>query len=332
MDQTAPALTETTGLTRELAAWIAGFAGATPAARLWARHCLLDWAAVTVARSREPLAGMLIEEFGTPDGLCTLVATGNRAALHDAALVNGTLGHSLDFDGVNFLMHDHPTVPVAPVVLALGEALNASGWAVIDAFVAGYEVECAIGAMAGFGHYDQGFHATGTTGIFGAAAAASRLMRLDAERTANALGIAAAPAAGLKSMFGTMTKPFHAGKAASNGLIAARLAARGFTASTEEIETQQGFAATQAPGFEVAPVRPDPGAPFAVESNLFKYHDACYMTHSAIEAIAKLRARHGVVLADLGALTVVGREAVLKVCNIAEPRVLGCRSSSPSAT
>jgi 2-methylcitrate dehydratase PrpD len=197
MDQMAPAPAQRTGLTRELAEWVAGFRAATPAARLWARHCLLDWAAVAVAGAREPLAGMLVEEFGTADGLCTLVAAGDRAALHDAALVNGTLGHALDFDDVNFLMHGHPTVPVAPVVLALGEALDRPGRAVVDAFVAGYEVECAVGAMAGFGHYDQGFHATGTMGTFGAAAAAAHLMRLDAGRTANALGIAAAQAAGL---------------------------------------------------------------------------------------------------------------------------------------
>jgi 2-methylcitrate dehydratase PrpD len=121
-------------------------------------------------------------------------------------------------------------------------------------------------------------------------------------------------------MFGTMTKPFHAGKAAMNGLIAARLAARGYTASTSGIETPQGFAATQAPGFEIAPVRPDPAAPFAVESNLFKYHAACYMTHSAIEAVGSLRDTHGIGLDDLAAMTVYGRGSVLQVCNIAAPR------------
>jgi 2-methylcitrate dehydratase PrpD len=320
MDQRAPAPAETIGLTHEVAQWVSGFTGATSAARLWARHCLLDWAAVTVAGSREPLAGMLIEEFGSRNGPCTLVASGCRAAPHDAALVNGTLGHALDYDDVHFAMHGHPTVPVAPVVLALGEALDKPGRAVLDAFVAGYEVECAIGAMAGYGHYDKGFHATGTIGTFGAAAAAAHLMGLDAGQTAHALGMAAAQAAGLKSMFGTMTKPFHAGKAAMNGLIAARLAARGFTASTEGIEASQGFADTQAPGFAPAPVRPDPGAPFAVEGNLFKYHAACYLTHSTIEAIRSLRERHGIGLDDLAAMTLHGEAALLQVCNIARPR------------
>jgi 2-methylcitrate dehydratase PrpD len=263
---------------------------------------------------------MLTAEFSSEGGPCTIIATGSRAALHDAALVNGAAGHALDYDDVNFLMHGHPTAPVGPVVLALGEALGKSGRAVIDAFIAGYEVECRIGEMAGLGHYDKGFHATGTIGTFGAAAAAAHLQGLDAGQTANALGIAATQAAGLKSMFGTMTKPFHAGKAAMNGLIAARLAARGFTASTSGIETAQGFAATQAPGFEAAPMRPDPAAPFAVESNLFKYHAACYMTHSAIEAVGALRATHGIGPDDLVGMTVYGREAILQVCNIAAPR------------
>jgi 2-methylcitrate dehydratase PrpD len=308
------------GTTRELANWVSGFEGATPTARLWARHALLDWAAVTVAGSREPLAGMMVEEFGAPTGPCTLVATGRRAAPHDAALVNGAVGHALDYDDVHFAMHGHPTVPVAPVVLALGEALGRTGRDVLDAFVAGYEAECQIGAMAGFGHYDKGFHATGTIGTFGAAAAASWLLRLDAGRTANALGMAAAQAAGLKAMFGTMTKPFHAGKAAANGLVAARLAARGFTANTAGIEAPQGFAVTQAPGFAATQVRPDPEAPFAIEGNLFKYHAACYLTHSAIEAIGKLRERHGVRLDDLKALTVFAEAAIPQVCDIRAPR------------
>jgi 2-methylcitrate dehydratase PrpD len=308
------------GLTRELAGWAASYSGATGAARLWARHALLDWTAVTIAGSREPLARMLTDEFGAASGPCTIIATGRQAASHDAALINGATGHALDFDDVNFLMHGHPTVPVAPVVLALGEILGKTGRQVIDAFIVGYEVECQIGAMAGLGHYDKGFHATGTMGTFGAVAAASRLLGLDIDQTANALGMAAAQAAGLKSMFGTMTKPFHVGKAAMNGLIAARLAARGFTANTAGIEAPQGFADTQTPGFVIGPVRPDPSTPFAVESNLFKYHAACYMTHSAIEAIASLRNTHNIGLDDLATMTVYGREAVLQVCNIIAPQ------------
>jgi 2-methylcitrate dehydratase PrpD len=320
MSQPEASAATQSALTRDLATWIAGFRSPTPAARLWARHALLDWAAVTVAGAHEQLAQMLADEFGTPDGPCTLVATGLRAQPHDAALVNGAAGHALDYDDVHFAMHGHPTVPVAPVVLGLAEELGSTGAQVLDAFVAGYEVECLIGAMAGYGHYDKGFHATGTIGTFGAAAAAAHLLKLDAGQTAHALGLAAAQAAGLKAMFGTMTKPFHAGKAAMNGLISARLAARGFTASTAGIEAPQGFADIQAPGFKAAPVRPDPNAPYAVEGNLFKYHAACYLTHSAIEAVGALRTRHGIGLADMKALTIFSEAAIPQVCDIREPR------------
>jgi 2-methylcitrate dehydratase PrpD len=174
--------------------------------------------------------------------------------------------------------------------------------------------------MCGDQHYDKGFHATGTFGTFGAAAAAAKLLKLDAQQTAIALGIAASQAAGLKCNFGTMTKPFHVGKSAQNGLMAARLAARGFTARPDAIECAQGFAATQVPGFTAAPVRPDPGERFAVEQNLFKYHAACYLTHSTIEAIADLRRRHGIGLDDVAAMTIYVSAGHLSVCNIAAPK------------
>src|SRR5438477_12251814 len=118
-------------------------------------------------------------------------------------------------------------------------------------FVAGYEAECRIGRAVGVDHYQRGFHATGTVGTFGAAAACSRLLGLDAPTIAVALGIAGTQAAGLKSMFGTMGKPLHAGKASVNGLLAARLASRGFTANAAVLETEQGFGEAAAGGLDV---------------------------------------------------------------------------------
>lgn len=308
--------------TRDLARWSSGLthADVSDTARTWARHAILDWFGVTIAGAREPLAAILAEEFaGGGNARATLVALNNTAAVHDAALVNGAVSHALDFDDVNRHMHGHPTVPVASAVLALGEVLGSSGRDVVLAFIAGYEVECRLGDMCGDAHYDKGFHATGTFGTFGAAAGAARLMGLDADQTAAALGIAASQASGLKLNFGTMTKPLHAGKAAANGLIAARLAARGFTARPDAIEAPQGFAATQAPGFTAQAVRPDPTAPLAVEENLFKYHAACYLTHSSIEAIRDLRRKHGIGLDDVEAMTLHVDPGHLKVCNIAEP-------------
>ena len=310
-------------VTRGLAGWSAQFssAAATAKADRWARHALLDWFAVTIAGAKEPLAAILAEEFkSSTSGPCTVIATGTKASLHDAALVNGAVSHALDYDDVNRLMHGHPTVPVAASVLALGEMMGKSGRDVLTAFIAGYEVECRLGDMCGDGHYEHGFHATGTMGTFGAAAGAANLLGLDADRTAMALGIAASEAAGLKINFGTMTKPLHAGKAAQNGLVAARIAARGFTARDDAIEAPQGFLQTQAPGWKAGPVRPDPNAPMAVEENLFKYHAACYLTHSPIEAIRELKRQHNIGPDDVKLMTLHIDPGHLKVCCIPEPK------------
>src|SRR5438552_14928670 len=143
------------------------------------------------------------------------------------------------------------------------------------------------------GHYNLGFHATGTVGAFGAAAACARLLGLDAAATAQALGIAGTQAAGLKSQFGTMCKPFHAGKASHNGLLAARLAARGFSSRTDIVECVQGFALTHGPDLAPAAALATPEGGFHLLANLFKYHAACYFTHAPIECASRLRREHG---------------------------------------
>ena len=310
-------------VTKGLATWTAGFSdkASTGLSDTWAKHAILDWFACTIAGAREPLADIIAEEFkSSASGPSTLIARGAKASPHDAALVNGTVSHALDYDDVNQLMHGHPSVPVAAAVLALGEAIGKSGREVLTAFIAGYEVECRIGQMAGDEHYDNGFHATGTFGTFGAAAGAAKLLGLDATKTSMALSIAASQASGLKINFGTMTKPLHAGKAAMNGLISARLAARDFTAQPNAIEAPQGFVSTQVPGFKAAPIRPDANEPMAVESNLFKYHAACYLTHSSIEAIRELKRRHNIGVDDMKVMTLHVDAGHLKVCNIPEPK------------
>lgn len=313
---------EELALTRHLARWVAEIdAGTIPATALtWSKHALLDWLAVTIAGAREPLAAMLVEEVaGGGDGTCTLYGRPERADLLNAALINGATSHALDYDDVNRLMHGHPTAPTLSVALALGEARGKSGREILTGFIVGTEIECAVGQMAGDGHYDHGFHATGTMGTFGAAAVGAQMMGLDEGDTARAFGIAASQASGLKANFGTMTKPLHAGKAAMNGLLAARLAARGFTASMGAIEEPQGFAETQAPGFLPAAVRPESEAPFAIEQTLFKYHAACYRTHSMLEAMRGIRTRHKAGLEDMETMTLHVAMDLRKVCDILEP-------------
>jgi len=300
-----------------------------------ARQCLKDWFAVTIAGADEALVAILADELTTPagDDGRTLVGLAGRASLLDAALINGAASHALDFDDVNLAMNGHPTVPVAAAVLALGEQIDASGPDLLTAFVAGYEIECRIGRLVGGDHYRAGFHATATIGSFGAAAGCARLMGLDAATTAKALGIAGTQAAGLKAMFGTMCKPLHAGRAAANGLLAARLAARGFTSRDDVLEAAQGFAATQAGGT----CRPDaalaaPEGGFHLRHNLFKYHAACYLTHSTIDALQGLRRDASIAAEDVEAVSVQVDSGHLAVCAIAEPRTgLECKFSLQQA-
>lgn len=286
------------------------------------RQCVLDWIAVTLGGAHEPLTRMLAEEAREQGGRpqSTVVGHAFATSCRQAALVNGAASHALDFDDVNMSFTGHPSVVLVPPLLALAEARGDSGAAFMTAFVAGYETMCRIGRAVSPGHYASGFHATGTIGTFGAAAACARLLRLDSADTAVALGIAATEAAGLKSMFGTMCKPLHAGKACADGMMAAQLASRGFTSRGDALEAIQGFAATHGPDFDPAAALRDPELGLYLRGNLFKYHAACYGTHAAIEAASWLRKTHSIAVDDIRRVVVHVSATSDGVCNIQEPR------------
>lgn len=291
-------------------------------ARTLVRQCLLDWFAVTLAGAQEPLTHMLAEEAREQGGHphCTVVGHGFATGSRQAALINGAASHALDYDDVNMSFTGHPTVVLVPALLALAESKGASGAAFMTAFVAGYETMCRVGVATSPGHYALGFHATGTIGTFGAAAACAHLLGLDADDTSVALGIAATQAAGMKSMFGTMCKPLHAGKASADGLLAAQLAARGYTSRSDAIEAVQGFAATHGPDFKPEAALRPPARGLHVLHNLFKYHAACYGTHAAIEATRTLCEQHRLSPADVRRVVVRVPANSDGVCNIAAPR------------
>src|SRR6266550_2270264 len=244
--------------------------------RAWARQCVLDYYGVALAGADDPLATILLDELAEAGGAAQAIIIGHQAKLPalSAALVNGAIGHALDYDDVNLAMPGHP---------------------------------------------DRGFHATGTVGAFGAAAACAHLLGLDAEATARALGIAGTQAAGLKSQFGTMCKPFHAGKASQSGLLAARLAARGFSSRPDLVECEQGFALTHAPDFDGQAALAAPASGFHIFANLFKYHAACYLTHGPIESARALRERHGVKPEQIARMTLSLDKSCERVCNIPAP-------------
>src|SRR4051794_34675416 len=287
MDGDLPTRTQAKDLTRNLATQASAISyDALPDdVHALARQCVLDYYGVALAGADDPLVAILLDELTEAGGAlqASLIGHAQRLPALSAALVNGAIGHALDYDDVNLAMPGHPSVAILPGLMALAEQRNSTGREVVAAFVAGYETACRIGMALRPGHYDRGFHATGTVGAFGAAAACAHLLGLDTEAMARALGIAGTQAAGLKSQFGTMCKPFHAGKASQSGLLAARLAARGFSSRGDMMECVQGFAATHGPDFHPEKALAAPEKDFHIYANLFKYHAACYLTHGPIE-------------------------------------------------
>jgi 2-methylcitrate dehydratase PrpD len=290
-----------------------------PAAALdLARLSLLDWCAVALAGLDEPVGRIvrtLVEsEAGRPEA--TVIGLDDRLPARAAALANGTLSHALDYDDTHFGHIGHPTVAVLPAALAVAEQANASGAELLAAYLIGVETACRLGAALGPGHYQHGFHQTATSGSFGATAACARLLGLDIDATSHALGLTATRASGLKSQFGTMGKPFHAGMAAANGVEAATLASLGFVSRPDGIECPQGFAATHVA--ELNEHEPPSGS-YLFETIQYKFHACCHGTHAALEALLSLRTNHPIQPGQVASVTLTTHPTWLKVCDIAAP-------------
>jgi 2-methylcitrate dehydratase PrpD len=285
-----------------------------------ARLCVLDWLGVAIAGANEELVTTLraeaLDEGGRP--VCTLPGREERLSPGWAALVNATAADALDYSDINRAMRGHSTPAVVAAALAAAEARAASGLDLLAAVVAGIEVECRLGALLELPCLRQGFHPTAMMAHFGAAAAVSHLLRLDEAGWAHALGIAATQAAGLVASAGTMAKPFHSGKAAMNGLLAANLAARGFVGRPDAIEAPEGFIETHASGQHADALQRSAGRFFILDT-IFKRHAACMLSHSSIENILSLRNDHGVGLAGLSRIDVSVPASTLAVCGIDVP-------------
>ena len=207
-----------------------------------AKGALVDGLGVAIAGSQTDI-GRIVSRWAKDMGgalIAGVIGAGFKTAPAIAARTNGTMGHALDYDDVT-KNTGHPTPPLLPVLLAVGEAQHASGRELLEAYAVGFELESKLGNCMSRKHYAHGWHSTSIFGTMGAAAAAAKLLKLDVWQTQMALGVAASEAGGLRQNFGTMTKPYHAGLAASNGVIAATLARQGFTSAPDIIEGEFGF-------------------------------------------------------------------------------------------
>lgn len=294
--QPAPSKAEAEGVTRRLAEYLVRSrpADVPGGPRKEATRSILNWVGCALGGCRhETLERALaaLNEFSGPRQATVLGRSERLDPMH-AALMNGISSHVLDFDDTHLETIIHPAGPVASAILALAERQRVSGEDFLHAFVLGVEAECRIGKAVYPSHYDVGWHITGTAGVFGAAAAAGKLLALDERQMSWALGIAATQSSGLREMFGTMCKAFHPGRAAQNGLAAALLAAKGFTSSERALEAPRGFAHVLATERKLSAITAGLGATFEISRNTYKPFACGIVIHPVIDACLQLRKEH----------------------------------------
>jgi 2-methylcitrate dehydratase PrpD len=277
---------------------------------------LLDWIAVARAGREEPVAqavrALAREEGGAQ--VANLLGDALKVPPRMAALVNGTIGHALDYDDTHFAHIGHPSTVIVPAVLAVGQAMEASGQAVQQAALIGVEASVRVGLWLGRGHYQVGYHQTATAGAFGAALACARLLGLSLDQTRAVLGLCATRASGLKSQFGTMAKPFNAGLAASNGVEAALLVKHGMAPNVAGLECVQGFGDTHHGVGDLSALK-GLGQAWRFIDVSHKFHACCHGLHATLEAFQPFRSR----ASEIAEIAVRTHSRWLRVCNIANP-------------
>ena len=289
----------------------------------FSKMSMIDWCGVAYAAKEEPVSKIvtkLIDEEQTK-GLSRLISNGKEVSAKSAAFVNGTIGHALDYDDTHFLFTGHPTASAFPTALALGEELGSSIDEIMLAYMCGVEISTRLGHILGYSHYNKGFHQTATSGAFGATLVASKLLKLDAKQIENALGIVSTRASGLKSQFGTMGKPFHAGIAASNGIEAAKLSKLGFVSCENGIECNQGFLKTHAWDETIPEAAINGlGKDFLFPEIKYKFHACCHGLHAFLEALDELKTKNNFNPDSIEKISIQTQPSWLQVCNIDSPK------------
>jgi 2-methylcitrate dehydratase PrpD len=306
-------------LTAEVSEFISGTKlGEVPAPVLAAaKRSILDGVGLALAGSRTEVSNLAREEvrsYGTSVTDATVLGTKDRFPARFAAFLNGIAIHADDYDDTQLAVASdrvyglltHPTAPALGATLALAERSGASGAQLLLAYLLAVEVETKVAEAIDPRHYSDGFHSTGTAGTIGAGAGAARLLSLDSARTRTALGIAATQAAGLRENFGTMTKPFHAGRAAEGGVLAAQLAAAGMSAADNILEAKRGFFAAAGGGFALDKISGQLGRPWTFElpGVSIKPYPSGSLTHPAMTAMMTLIRQHDIKATEVTGVSV----------------------------
>ena len=280
----------------------------------------LNWVGCAVGAANHAAcdAALAAAQVLQPAPQATVLGRRERVDIASAALINGITSHTFDFDDTHLKTIIHPAGPVASAVLALAELTGVSGRQLIDSLVLGIDVACRVGNAMYPDHYDRGWHITGSTGMLGSAAGCARLLQLDEQRTAMALGIAASQPIGVREQFGTMTKPFHPGGAARAGLMSALLAQKGFTASSKALEAPRGFMQVVSDKCSWNEVTDELGERFEISFNTYKPFACGIVIHPSIDASVQLRER-GVRPEQLERIELKVHSLVLELTGKKEP-------------
>ncbi|NNU80166.1 MmgE/PrpD family protein [Halovulum dunhuangense] len=251
----------------------------------------------SVAKSGEYVRRHLAD-LNLGEGTATVIGSNRKVAPRFAAFANGVGIHADDYDDTQLAVAKdrvyglltHPTAPALPSALAMGETLGKSGADIMLAYHLGVEVECKIAEAIDPRHYQTGFHATATCGTFASASAAGRLMGLSRDAMLRALSVAGSQSAGLRENFGTMTKPFHAGRSSESGVAAAQFAEYGWTASDNILEAMRGFFRAAGGGYDAGAIRGKLGAPWTFDSPgvSIKPHPSGSLTHPGMTEMLRL--------------------------------------------
>jgi 2-methylcitrate dehydratase PrpD len=296
--------------TRKLAEFVNGtsYEGIPFEVRNHSKLVFLDWLGVTLAGSREELASVMTKTIKGIDGeggpaQATVLGTGVKTDILKAALANGSMSHALDLDDYHGPTLCHPTVAFLPAVLAVAQHKGLSGKDVITAMTVAFDVLVRVGYGAKRIHYDRGWHATSTLGRFGAAAGAGKLLGLNTDSMVNAFGIAGTVAGGVRQVFGTMGKPFHAGMASMDGILAVLLAQQGFDCSKEIIEGENGFMHLFSENPDIDKMLDKLGEYYHLPTVSFKPYASCGATHATIDLMKELRTKENIPIDDVEEIT-----------------------------
>jgi 2-methylcitrate dehydratase PrpD len=294
--------------------------GWSDALDLEAHRTWMNWLGCAVGATRHEAADAALAavQMLQPAPQASVLGRLEKVDMASAALINGITSHTFDFDDTHLKTIIHPAGPVASALLALAEHTGSSGREVIDALVLGIDVACRVGNAMYPDHYDRGWHITGSTGTLGAAAACARLLKLDVQKTAMALGIAASQPIGMREQFGTMTKPFHPGAAARAGLMSALLASQGYTASPKALEAPRGMMQTISTKNDWNEITGELGQRFEIAFNSYKPFACGIVIHPSIDACAQLRGQ-GVTPDQIESVELKVHSLVLELTGKKEP-------------